>query len=252
MSNDLREACSVELVSGPTTSGGIDSHELAHARRALARLKSLVGHQGLLDLLAEDITEGNAFFRELAARSDGQLRSATTVLAVRGQLKAAPFLRWLEHAFSDENVLLAAEPEHYVFITNPDGSVTVVENLGPYVASVRLPGFDDEIQIPNDDEEAARTVPELLPVSQYPFRRLALISLPDGTAIGRMLIQCGDTGEGFSTSLTVYFPSDCPDEVFEGHLQHLAVEFRNWIVAAAAAQDCTEPLAGTSTGKEPA
>ncbi len=87
---------------------------------------------------------------------------------------------------------------------------------------------------------------------QYQFRRLARISLPDGTAIGRMLIQCGDTDDGFSTNLTVYFPSDCSDEVFEGNLQHLAVEVRNWIVAAATAKDCTEPLAGTSTGKEPA
>lgn len=236
MSNDTREACSVELVSGPMTSGGIDGHELAHARRALARLKSLVGHRGLLDVLDEDITEGNAFFRELAARSDGQHRSATAVLAVRGQLKAAPFLRWLEDAFSDENVLLAAEPEHYAFTTHPDGSVTVVENVGPYVACVRLPGFDDEIQIP-DDEEAARTIPELLPAAEYPFRRLARISLPDGTAIGRMLVQCGDTDEGFNASLTVYFPAECPDEVFEGHRRHLAVEFRNWIVAAAAAKD---------------
>jgi len=51
--------------------------------------------------------------------------------------------------------------------------------------------------------------------------------------VGRMLTQFGDTAEGFNASLTAYFPTACPEDVFEHHRQHLAVEFRNWIVAAA-------------------
>jgi alkyl hydroperoxide reductase subunit AhpF len=41
---------------------------------------------------------------------------------------------------------------------------------------------------------------------------------------------------GFTANLTVYFPVTCPDEVLDHHLRHYAVEFRNWIVAAAAAR----------------
>ena len=69
---------------------------------------------------------------------------------------------------------------------------------------------------------------------EYPFRRIARITLPDGTLLGRMLTQFGDTAGGFAASLTVYLPVECPEDVFEHHRQHLAVEFRNWIVAAAA------------------
>ena len=52
--------------------------------------------------------------------------------------------------------------------------------------------------------------------------------------MGRMFTQFGDTAEGFNASLTAYFPAACPEDVFEHHRQHLAVEFRNWILAAAA------------------
>ena len=219
----------VEVVSGPTAAGAVDDYELAHARRVLAHLKARTGRQGLLDLLAADIEEGDAFLREQAKRSNGELRSATTVLAVRG-LKAVAFLQWLASSFSNESVLLAAEPDHYVMASNPDATVTLVENLGPYVCRVLLPAFDAAPTV------SAQHIDELLPESEYPFKRIADMTLPDGTVVGRMLTQFGDTDEGFSASLTVFLPATCPEAMFEHHRQHLAVEFRNWITAAAAAQ----------------
>ncbi|WNG28272.1 hypothetical protein F0U62_32880 [Cystobacter fuscus] len=227
--NQETTSFSVELVSGPTARGGVDDFELSHARRALARLKALLGRQGLLNLLAKEIEEGNAFLRGKAKMSNGEFKSATTVLAVRG-IKAAQFVRWLEHNFSNESVLLAAEPEHYVIAPNPNFTVTVVENLGPYICHVRLPAYDKAARL------SAEGINELLPESEYPFRRLADLSLPDGTVVGRVLTQFGDTDQGFNANLTCYFPVACPEDIFEHHRQHLAVEFRNWIVAAAAAQ----------------
>ncbi|MGX6605001.1 hypothetical protein ACWKSP_23145 [Micromonosporaceae bacterium Da 78-11] len=219
----------VDLVSGPPVSGGVDAFELAHARRALALLKSRIGRQGLLDLLAADIEEGNDYLRERAELSGGKFKSGTTVLAVRG-LKAGQFVRWLTTIFSDEPALLAAEPEHFVIFTNPDTTVTVVENLGPYVSRVLLPGYGVAATW------AEEAINELLPEADFPFRRLADLSLPDGTVVGRVLNQFGDTDEGFTAHLTCYFPVECADEFVEHHREHLAVEFRNWITAAAAAQ----------------
>jgi hypothetical protein len=219
---------SVALVSGPTGEGSIDDFELLHARRALARLKSHLGRQGLLDLLADDIAEGDTFLREKVKASDGKFSSGTTVLSIRG-LKAAQFVRWLERTFNDEPTLLAAEPEHYVIATNPDTTVTVVENLGPYVCRVLLPGYGVAANWSVADDA-------LLPESEYPFRRLADLSLTDGTVVGRVLTQFGDTAEGFDAHLTCYFPVACPDEILQHHCRHFAVEFRNWITAAAAAQ----------------
>lgn len=214
----------VRLVSGPTEPGDIDNFELEHARRALARLKSLIGHQGLLDLLATDIAEGNAFLAEHARKSNGELRSATTVLTARG-IKAVRFLKWLGAAFADETVLLAAEPEHWAIAPQPDGTVSVVENLGRYVVDLRLPAYDTA-------SDAAPPA-ELLPEADFPYRRIADMRVSDGTVVGRMLTQFGDTDEGFTAYLTCYFPVSCPEEIFEHHRQHLAVEFRNWITAAA-------------------
>jgi hypothetical protein len=225
--SDQRKPFSVELVSGPTGPGGVDDFELAHARRALAKLKTLIGRQGLLELLAKEIDEGNAYFREQAIASNGKMRASTTVLAIRG-MKAVEFVRWLESSFGNESVLLAGEPEHYVIAPNPDRTVTLVENIGPHVCRVQLPAYDAAKQLD------AEPLDELLPVSAYPFRRLGHLGLPDGTVIGRVLTQFGDTELGFNANLTCYFPVACPEEISVHHSQHFAVEFRNWIVAAAA------------------
>lgn len=217
---------SVEITTGPTARA--DSLELLHARQVLAKLKARLGRRGLLDLFAADIKEGNDFLRAMAQNSGGEMRPATTVLKARG-VHAAQFLHWLSSSFSDESVLLGAEPDHFVITPNPDATITVVENLGPYVCRINLPAFDAAVDWSDE------TIDELLPESEYPFRRIADMSLDDGTVVGRMLTQFGDTADGFTAILTVYFPVACPDQMFEHHCQHLAVEFTNWILGAAAA-----------------
>ncbi|MFD9490541.1 hypothetical protein ACFWA1_03590 [Streptomyces sp. NPDC060005] len=67
-------AVTVTLESGPTGAGSIDDFELFYARRALDRFRVRLGRQGLLDLLAADIEEGNAFLR--GARAPPTVRSA--------------------------------------------------------------------------------------------------------------------------------------------------------------------------------
>lgn len=218
----------VTLVSGPTNAGTIDDFELFYARRVLGRLKTLLGRQGLLDLLAADIDEGTAFLRGCARASGGRFRAGTTVLAAQG-LTAGEFVGWMDKAFADEKVLLAAQPEHYVMVGQADGSVHVVENIGPHVCSFYLGDWAAEAMA-----WAADAV-ELLAESEFPYKKATNLFLPDGTVIGRVLMQFGDTGNGFTSNLTVYLPTSCPEDVLEHHLRHFAVEFRNWITAAATA-----------------
>lgn len=227
MAEQKRAACVVDLVSGPTTPGCIDDFELQHAGRALALLKGTLGRQGLLELLSADIERGVDFMREMAEKSMGQLKPATTVLAIVG-LTPTQFLHWLDGKFDQEAVMLAGEPDHFVVATNADATVTIVETLGDFVCQIHLPAFDGAA---NWDGAVAD---ELLPDSECQFRRIARITLPDGTLVGRMLTQYTATAEGFTARLTAYFPTACPEDVFEHHRQHLAVEFRNWILAAAA------------------
>ncbi len=82
------------------------------------------------------------------------------------------------------------------------------------------------------------TCSELLPSSEFPFKKVTNLFLEDGTDIGRVLAQFGDTPTGFTANLTVYFPVTCPEELFEHHRRHFAVEFSNWMKAAAALHPC--------------
>ncbi|ORT55147.1 hypothetical protein [Streptomyces sp. CB03238] len=227
--NQASPAVSVSLLSGPTGTGGIDDFELFHARSALDRFRRRLGRQGLLDLLAADIEEGNAFLRESALASDGGFEGGTTVLVTQG-LTAGEFLAWMEEAFAgDERVLLAAHPEHYVMAPGADG-FHVVENIGPHVCSFSMGGWGTDAMAWAKDADAR------LPEADFPHKMSSNLFLADGTVIGRALTQFGDTADGFTAHLTVYVPTACAHDVLEHHLRHFAVEFRNWIVAAAAAR----------------
>ncbi|MGW7274429.1 hypothetical protein ACWGH5_28335 [Streptomyces sp. NPDC054864] len=223
-------AVTVTLEAGPAGPGSIDDFELFYARRALDRFRARLGSQGLLDLLAADIEEGNAFLRECARTSDGKFNAGTTVLQAHG-LTSAEFLTWMNGAFAsdDPRPLLAAHPEHYV-MGHDDIGARVVENIGPHVCSFYMGGWGTSAMA------WAENADELLPESEFPRKMSSNLFLEDGTVVGRALIQFGDTAEGFTANLTVYFPTSCPKDVLDHHLRHYAVEFRNWMVAAAAAR----------------
>jgi hypothetical protein len=222
-----KKALHIDVVSGPTDHGTVNDYELFYARRALRRLKTRLGRQGLLDLLANDIEKGNAFIRQAAENSNGEFRPATTVLAVTG-LTAGEFMSWLDAKTSDEAAMLAAQPEHFAMDGRPDGTVLLVENFGPHVCSCTV-AFGRDV-------EWAAGAAEFLPDDQYPVKKISTLELDDGTLIGRVLSQFGDTDDGFSASMSIYFPAACPEELIEHHRRHLAVEFTNWITAAAAAR----------------
>ncbi|MFJ6793915.1 hypothetical protein [Streptomyces sp. NPDC091268] len=70
--------------------------------------------------------------------------------------------------------------------------------------------------------------------SRVPRKMSSNLFLADGaTVVVRALTQFGDTADGFTANLTVYFPVTCPDEVLDHYLRHYAVEIPNWIAAAA-------------------
>jgi hypothetical protein len=232
-----RNTVDVAAVSGPTSPGTVSDWELFFARRALATLKSRLGRDKLLELLKPDIDASAEQLTAWAAASEGKWRPAQTELRVKG-ISAAEFLAYFHSVMADQSRLLAAHPEHFV-LAEVEGGHQVVENLGAHIADFRIFYTDED-----------RAVVDL--AADYPVRVAGVVELPDSTLVGHALHQFRETADGFDVLLGIYFPDAAPDEVIEGHRQHLAVEFTNWITDAVASlgRSNSSPVPIVVTGAE--
>lgn len=211
-------------LDGEDSDGSIEVFELVSARRALKLLKGSLGRVRLLELLQDEIAAGNDFLRAHAERSAGRERTGTTTLRVHGTT-AAQFTGWLSQAFAREDVLLAGHPEHYSIHAEAGGNVNIVETLGGHVCSFFMREWDQSVL--TDQEQHAAPVETAGP-------RRSRLALEDGTLVGSIATSFDEEADGFTARLSVTLPATCGPEVVEQHLQHFAVEFRNWILTAAA------------------
>lgn len=221
---EARSGASWVRIDGDATDSTIDGYELFSAHRALTLLKSTLGRERLLDLLGAEIAAGDAFLRDHLARSGDRQATGTTMLRAHG-ISSAQFTTWLSEAFKREDVLLAAHPEHYSIHTAPGGPVNIVETLGDKVCSFYMQGWDASAAT----EEELRSAAE----DGTDSRRSRMV-LEDGTMIGSISNLFRDDGDGFTVRLSVTLPETCAPEVIDQHLEHFAVEYRNWILNAAA------------------
>jgi hypothetical protein len=213
-------------LAGDDTDGSIDGYELFSARRALGLLKGNLGRERLLELLRDEITAGDAFLRGHLERSAGQETTGTTTLRAHG-ITAAQFTGWLARAFAREDVMLAGHPEHYSIHAAPGRNVNIVETLGEYVCSFFMRPWDDSIV--TDLDLPAGT-------GEKPAGRRSHMLLEDGTVVGSIANAFEEQPGGFTARLSVTLPATCAPDVVEQHLEHFAVEFRTWILAAAREQ----------------
>lgn len=210
-------------LAGEDSDGSIERFELAAAHRALALLKSRLGRERLLDLVADEIAAGTAYLRDQVMRSSGEETTGTTTLRAHG-ITTAQFTGWLGQAFGREDVMIAGHPEHYS-IHAAGGRVNIVEALGDQVCSFFMKEWD-EAAIPGENAPPTD--------DGATHRRRSRMVLEDGTVIGSIANSFYDEQEGFTAHLTVSLPVSCGADVVEHHLQHFAVEFHNWILQAAA------------------
>jgi hypothetical protein len=203
----------------PATERDVDSYELYFARRALANLKALLHGQPMMDLLADQCADGDAYFKTLLAESNGRFEECVTSLSVRG-LRAidiqAARKAWLRSLSKDEFALaklLPIHPEHYAA---PDfghaGEDSVVEVIGGHVVRLRIVTSGD--------------VPDFVTAyGSYPMAKLGVCRLVDGTAVFYILHGFRDTEDGCDVKLV--FPAAAPESMFREHAMHLAVQFWN-------------------------
>jgi hypothetical protein len=211
-------------LAGEDTDSSIDGFELFSARRALALLKGKLGRERLLELLSDEIAAGDAFLRGHLERSTGKQATGTTTLRARG-ITAAEFTGWLARAFAREDVMLAGHPEHYSIHAEPGRNVNIVETLGEYVCSFFMREWNDSLV--EEQERPSKAAGK-------PAGRRSHMLLQDGTVVGSIANAFDEEPGGFTARLSVTLPATCAPDVVEQHLEHFAVEFRTWILRAAA------------------
>lgn len=194
--------------------------ELTRARRALAYLKAKIGNAAMRDLLKDDLDHTQARNRAWVEASGGRWRWGSLELVVPGPAAAVfhgYFMTMMKEDRQPE--LRAGHPEHFMNV--PLGShAEVIENVGqddlPWFIRLEFTSPDAEFPAPWD------------PAYPAEHRLGALINDADGLRIGSAIHEMRDAEDGLHVKLTIILPDAAPDALIQGHLQHFAVEFRNW------------------------
>ncbi|KAK5112322.1 hypothetical protein LTR62_004285 [Meristemomyces frigidus] len=205
----------------------VDAWELKAARRGLLNLKTLLQGQPMLDLLAKQIEEGDAYFKSLIAKSNGQFKESRVDFRAKG-ITSSQFLEWFRIVDAKEtpegirrfylDIMAPAHPEHYALGPYPIG---IVETIGQHICRVRI---DNVVEVPDFVREYGdSTYNKKLPVTCY---------LDDGTVFFYGFQEIRDTEDGCDFRIRIIFPAASPQILFDEHAEHLAIEFRSWIAAA--------------------
>jgi len=197
--------------------------ELARARHALGYLKDQLGNERMRALLAADSATMTDRMRQWVADSQGKWRCTSVDLVVPGCL-AAEFQGWYATTVqtSRDDELRAGHPEH--FVNHPhDGVIDVIENIG-------------ETELPWSITYRSRPAEAAWPIGwddEFPVRFGAEIVDDAGAHVGYSMRQARDEAGGLHLRVTAVLPAAVPDHVLQRHGRHLAIEYRNWIAAAA-------------------
>lgn len=199
--------------------------ELERANTALNLLKHKLGAEQMQALLADELAQTKIQMEQYAQNCAGELVLSQTTMFVKG-LKAAEFIQAFRHFSLETN--LAAMPEHYLIRDSEGGARQVIETLGCTGLPVDLRGhFQSSLE--NAPEAVKQLRDESFPIVNY-------LSCPhiegDHQRATIAFHQLRDTDEGLEARLAVFFPKGVPQEMVEGHKWHLAIEWRNWAIAA--------------------
>ncbi|WP_280344157.1 hypothetical protein [Nocardia abscessus] len=194
-------------------------------RSALSSMKTRLGHAGVYAVLERDLAISERMTRTGVALSRGRTKHAVTRLEVPGY-SAERFAAWFTDltATNAETDMVDACPDHYLLRALPDGRQEVVETTGGSPLATRF--------LIDYDRTEALTIPV---DPRYPQQIAGQALLDDDLVIGGVRHQFHDRHGTMEALLTVQFPASLPARFIHQHRWHLAVEFSNWIIAAAPA-----------------
>ncbi|KAJ6131809.1 hypothetical protein N7471_007024 [Penicillium samsonianum] len=218
-------------LNGVSKSGAdVDHLELQACYRALDNLRSLLFQAPMLELLKDQIEEGNRYFESLIRASRGEFRECRTYMKVTG-VSATEMRticsRWQLSQPIDEmarTFIFPTHPENYVVMHSPgaparSGPDCGVQVIGEHMAKVRFVDIMGSGQIPKwmagQREE------------EYEMVEYLVGKLDSGSKFFYIMNEFMDTEGGCKIKLRAFFPSASPWSLVNQHAEHLAVEFRN-------------------------
>ncbi|PKV97671.1 hypothetical protein ATK30_8664 [Amycolatopsis echigonensis] len=194
--------------------------DLAQMRTSFADAKLALGPDEVRRRLNRDLRLSETVSRALTGLSRGRRALSTCDLYVSGAGRAGEFVDWFcDTGRSDyARSMIAANPDHFLIDTAPDGRQEVVETTGGSPLATRF--FIDyadtsSLVTPRDAE--------------FPLDASGVARTAAGQAIGGVRHEFRDQDGGFHARLRVEFPKLTAPAMLREHRLHLACEFSNWI-----------------------
>ncbi|MFE0678509.1 hypothetical protein [Streptomyces sp. NPDC058867] len=197
----------------------VPSGDVARQRLTFADRKLDLGAAEIKRRLRRDLAPAAGTAWALARLSGGRRSFSLCDIHVSGG-GAEQFAQWFSDTGRPDYVrsMIAANPDHFLIQTAPDGKQEVVETTGGMPTASRfLIDYLDTSSLVSRHNSAATV-------------ELAGVAVTDkGLPIGGVRHEFTDAADGFRAHLCVEFPRLTPSRMLREHSWHLAAEFSNWI-----------------------
>lgn len=200
----------------------VPAGDLARQRAAFTDSKLALGPDEIRRRLARDIRLAAAVARGSTRLSFGRRTTSACDLHVTGG-SAGAFVDWFTDTGRDDYArsMIAANPDHFLIDTAPDGRQEVIETTGGSpLATQFFVDYNDTSPLVTPRDPA------------FPVEAAGVARTDRGLAIGGVRHEFRDEGDGFLARLCVEFPRLTAPSMIAAHRWHLACEFSNWIEAA--------------------
>lgn len=200
----------------------VPAGDLARQRLVFADSKLALSPEEIRRRLSRDIRLSGMGSRGMARLSGGRRSTSVCELHVTGG-SAAEFVRWFDDTAREDYTrsMVAANPDHFLIQTVPDGRQEVIETTGGNPLTNRfLIDYEDTSSLvtPRNTDFTVETA--------------GAAFIEAGPVIGGVRHEFRDEPGGFHAHLCVEFPRTLPSHLLAQHRWHLACEFSNWVAFA--------------------
>ena len=197
--------------------------EVHRSRHMMSLLFRKLGTDGMEKLFASEIEQADQLEQAWSERSGNGFRASVATARVSIG-SGAEFVQWFTAGYMGPNIpaMLRAHPEHLGARLCQDGRVGVFEvpghtELPAMLYLHRLETWPTDVPIELDPD--------------MPIRMMGRGEAANGRVHGYLLHQFRDTSPGFEAKLAIYWRDGAPDDLVNGHADHLMLEFNNWLQA---------------------